>query len=1308
MRKFTVLTAFLLLWSMGFSQAYDIMLGEDENAKEVVSDNYQELQMNYSYEGITSFNVKSDKGKFTEIRIPGAYYTGELGSPRLPASKDLIEIPFGAELSVEAVSYDKKVYNLKEHGIEYKLMPNQPDVSKSQDPAAIEFQYNEAAYNSRSFTDQELVTVEALGVMRGVRIGRLQVNPVRYNPATDEIAVYNNIEVKVSFTNSNVAKTKQLKKKTFSPYFEHVYNELINHRTDPDDYPDHPDLTTYPIKYLVVSDPMFEETLQPFLDWKTQQGFEMEVAYTDEIGDSFNEIQSWIHDQYNNSDITPSFVLFVGDHEQIPLKAGQTIPEQTDLYYTSVDGDMFPEMYYGRFSAQNVEQLQPQIDKTLYYEKYEFSDPSYLDRVTLIAGWDATWNPDIGQPTVQYGTQNYFNEANGYSTVNDYLDTYTGCYETVDEGVGFINYTAHCNQGSWGDPQLTISEVYDFENEGMYPLAVGNCCLSNDIAHSSECIGEAWMRKENGGAVSYIGSAPSTYWYEDFYWAVGAFPMEGSNNGYVPSSEETTLGVYDAMFMSDYECVDSKIFVGNLAVTEADMQNYQNSGSIDSDLYYWEAYMNNGDPSLMLYNTQGEENEVSHMDIVPIGMDTYTVSADPGSYVGISKDGELHGAALVGESGTVEVPIEPVLSGGDVDIVVTGRQKIPYITQVPAAALEGAYIVLDSTSVSDVAGNDNGQVDFGEDFTTDAILKNVGTDGATGVSATVTPDEENEFVTVNDPNTADFGDIPADETSLVEDAYSFTAADSVPDQYMAEFNMEITDDLDSVWNSSFNVTLNAPVLVAGNITVDDSDGGNGNGMLDPGESADLIITTQNNGHADSPEAIGSLSTESDIATVTSASSNIGEIPAMGSEEAVFSIEVDEDAEIGSYIDLAFEADAAPYGVSKTYTLPVGLIIEDFESGDFSGFAWESSGDADWFITETTVYEGDYAAASGDVDHDEESVLSVEGNVLSEGTITFYRKVSSESGFDFLEFHIDDNTVGEWSGEQDWSQVEFDVSAGQHTFTWKYTKDGSVTDGDDMGWIDEIIFPTMEIPAGPLSANIEVASTEMCEGDSLLLSANVSGGSGEYTYSWSPVFTLSDPEAAETWAYPASTTTYTLTVSDGDDEVTDEVTIDVMDTPDAPTIHQEDEMLVSSATENNQWCDTEGHIDGANGQTYIPEQTGYYHAVVINDNGCESDPSNEIYYAFTGRDVAAKDKASIYPNPFSEQTTIVYTLQKSDALTIQVYNSLGKMVEQLENANSLEAGTHEYKLNARNLDEGVYYVVFNSGATKISRKLVVVK
>jgi len=75
-----------------------------------------------------------------------------------------------------------------------------------------------------------------------------------------------------------------------------------------------------------------------------------------------------------------------------------------------------------------------------------------------------------------------------------------------------------------------------------------------------------------------------------------------------------------------------------------------------------------------------------------------------------------------------------------------------------------------------------------------------------------------------------------------------------------------------------------------------------------------------------------------------------------------------------------------------------------------------------------------------------------------GNITFYRKVSSESGCDYLRFYIDGVEKGDWSGEEDWGEASFSVTEGTRTFEWTYSKDGSVSEGDDTAWIDDIAFP----------------------------------------------------------------------------------------------------------------------------------------------------------------------------------------------------------------------------------------------------------
>ena len=137
--------------------------------------------------------------------------------------------------------------------------------------------------------------------------------------------------------------------------------------------------------------------------------------------------------------------------------------------------------------------------------------------------------------------------------------------------------------------------------------------------------------------------------------------------------------------------------------------------------------------------------------------------------------------------------------------------------------------------------------------------------------------------------------------------------------------------------------------------------------------------------------------------------------------------------------------------------PPRVDAEDFETGDFSRFPWEHYGDATWAVTSWEKYSGTYSAEAGSIDHDESTTLRVTLDCIS-GNITFYRKVSSESRCDYLKFYIDGVRKGRWSGEEDWAQVSFDVTAGTRTFEWTYSKDGSESEGYDTAWIDDIVFP----------------------------------------------------------------------------------------------------------------------------------------------------------------------------------------------------------------------------------------------------------
>lgn len=1095
LKTFLLSTAFLLLVTItGTTQEYYASLGRSKTESVILENTYSNLRMQFSLKGIYGKDLSSIEGKdFTEIYFGNGYSTGKIGTPKLPAFKKLIQIPNGAEVTVKVIGYSEEVIELESIGIINELYPVQPSLRKDQDLDKIQFHYDKKAYRKNDFQNTPLASIEVLGTMRGIRIARVEIAPVNYNPVEKTLKVYNDIEVEISFSGVNKAANELIRSKTYSPFFEPIHKVLENSYTK-SVYDDHPDFTKDPVKMLIVSNRMFESTLAPLVEWKTKKGFFVEVAYTDDIGQTSAAIKTFIHEKYNEGTLenpAPTFLVLVGDVEQVPASAtGTASGKKTDLYYASVDGDYFPEMYYGRLSATTTQQLENIINKILYYEQYQFEDPTYLNNATLIAGTDGTWNYNVGQPTVKYGTANHFNSDNGFSTVWGYGVTedpnnpnnnsgYTGCYDNERISVSLINYTAHCSETSWAGPNLYISDVNSMTNTNKYPLAIGNCCLSADFGYS-ESIGEAWIRAQNKGAVTYVGSSPNSFWFEDFYWAVGAFPIEGNNSGYVPTFEETTFGAYDAPFNTNYVTVGGIVFTGNLAVTEVDLEGYP---SHSSPLYYWEAYNILGDPSLVPYLTEAGVNTVSHMEIAPIGTDFYHVTALPNSYVAVSKNGILHGAAFVGESGEVMVPLVPILDGGDVDIVVTRPQTVPYLAQVPAAALEGPYVVLDDYTIDDQLGNDNGLADYGEEFSIDVTLINVGSDIAESISTTISGSDE--YFSILSAGPISFGNILAEDgnnSSTVSGAFSFNLSNAAPDQHKAHFDMEITDG-ENVWNSTLSLTANAPVLGIGDLTIDDAGQGIP-GVIDSGETVDVIFDVFNSGHSISPMVNATLSSTSEYITINGeASISINAIVAGESSEASFSITADNETPTETPIVLTITIEADQYQSEKQFEVILNYIPEYLMDNQTVtaciGKFYDSGGANAGYSSGESFTKTFYSAGE------------------NMGLMFNFTSFATESGYDYLYIYNGENTSAE--------QIEGSPFSGTATpgivtstndlgaLTFRFVSDGSIT---DIGWYADFSCVDLSVPptcaSNPYPANEAIVSNNPLE-----LSWDVVPGALEY-------------------------------------------------------------------------------------------------------------------------------------------------------------------------------------------------------------------
>ncbi|MCH2073301.1 MAG: hypothetical protein MK130_00345 [Puniceicoccaceae bacterium] len=114
-----------------------------------------------------------------------------------------------------------------------------------------------------------------------------------------------------------------------------------------------------------------------------------------------------------------------------------------------------------------------------------------------------------------------------------------------------------------------------------------------------------------------------------------------------------------------------------------------------------------------------------------------------------------------------------------------------------------------------------------------------------------------------------------------------------------------------------------------------------------------------------------------------------------------------------------------------------------------------TGDANWFAQTGTSYDGIDAVESGTVFANEASRFSISKRTTS---VSFWYKVSSEDNYDFFEFYIDGSRRLRISGEVGWTKfTNGSLSNTNHTFEWRYTKDGYVDAGLDKAWVDQISF-----------------------------------------------------------------------------------------------------------------------------------------------------------------------------------------------------------------------------------------------------------
>jgi hypothetical protein len=390
---------------------------------------------------------------------------------------------------------------------------------------------------------------------------------------------------------------------------------------------------------------------------------------------------------------------------------------------------------------------------------------------------------------------------------------------------------------------------------------------------------------------------------------------------------------------------------------------------------------------------------------------------------------------------------------------------LTYVSPIDILVPQASIQNIDQTLNDTTFGNANGLMDFGETELIGLKMKNAGTGVADAVSVELLCDHP--YISILDP-VEEYGHFEIDQIKYIHNGYKFKVNDSIANHELITFTVKATDEKDSVTWSSFQMLSQAPdVSILGMTILDPLPGGNNNGRLDPGETAIIQIQTKNQGIWDAENVVSNLFSMNAYVTVGNPVFTIGTLHAGENVTASFPVAVHPTAPIGSVAVIHNVATSKYRSTEHMFNAKIGLIIEDWETGNFNKFSWQFTNPAKpWAIDPVVRYEGLYSAKTGTITDNESTGLFINYHAAVDDSISFFRKISSQPIKDVLKFSIDDVVVGIWSNFSDtlFRRAAYPVMAGPHTFKWVYEKNATVSSGQDADWIDYIVFPPQYKPA----------------------------------------------------------------------------------------------------------------------------------------------------------------------------------------------------------------------------------------------------
>lgn len=1031
-------------------------------------------EMVYHFDAPTISHING----YDQIQFPDCMQTANAGEPCLPYHSVSLLLPMGAE----AQNIGVELRDFVELEGEYQLYPYQPARPYSK-PQQTEFVKNVELYRSSEVYPAVNHGEVSTSYRNGYGFAFSAFTPVKYIPETGKVYYARTAVVRVTTQSERADHSAMLWN---NPSVVNSVKRMAQNDDNMETYLSR-SRTVAGYELLVITPSSYVNAFDDYVKFYESIGIrthvvDVESIYASMTGyDNQEKIRNFIVQEYQNNGIL--MVNLGGDVDLIPYRglrctaySSSTYTDDipADLYYCALDGnwdangnhiwgeideeDLCPEIGIARMCFNNNDQLEHILHKTLTYQQ----TPVLGEFNKIILGGEHLYDDPNTNGSQYLELLIGLHDDNGYTTLGmpedyDYVRLYeeegtwsgSALRNAINQGCQYVHHDGHANSGYVAGWYSISNSDFSGANGVDHNYTFFHTSGCDCGAFDENCILEK-MTTISNFAVCVIGN--SRYgWFN-----------EGQTEGPSIHLHRETTDAY----------MNERIpFIG-MAMAEGKCMTapWVNApGQHEEGAMRWNFYDLNilGDVAVSPWQDEPFYAQVEYENEVILGTTSteVTVSDNQGNGLmgfrcSIFMGDEMIGFGMTDENGVAEVVFEPAISNvGDLRLIVTGMNAWPQTFVMSAIPSNTAYVVYSDYSLND----EDGQVDFNETQTLNMSIKNVGSVTANNVVATLTCNQP-EYITITD-DTENIGTIAGNATIDFANAFTFVVSDDIPNATRVTFNLSCTDGTDA-WDSHFAITVGAPqfeIIPQSGIAVN------------PGETANVHFTCVNTGLSLAPNTIFAVYCSAPEISFTENEFAIGTVEPGQEFSADFTFTLSENAQVGVAYEFILAAYSGQYITNGSYVISVGNIIEDWETGDFSKFDWNlNQYTHPWTVVSENPYEGDYCVKSGNINDNQQVELSIVLDVQSDGEVSFYKKVSSENGYDKLKFFIDGNEQGNWSGEVAWSQETYLLTPGQHTLNWTYKKDAAVSSGSDCAWVDYISFPPTEI----ITITSEVTMSEM--------------------------------------------------------------------------------------------------------------------------------------------------------------------------------------------------------------------------------------